>query len=200
MEARRRGLHSDASHRFERSVATDLQRRAMERATALLLGIVGGRAGPVVDECREDHLPEPARIALRASRIRRLLGIDLSPADVEGILTRLGMRLEETAKGEWRVVVPPSRPDVTIEADLIEELARVHGYDRIPDRSPAADLRMRPSAEAGSGVGGRARGAGFARIPGSGDLQLRQRAVAGGDESRRGGDSAWPTRYLRRWR
>lgn len=152
VEARRRGLHSDASHRFERSVATDLQCRAMERATALLLEIVGGRAGPVVDECREDHLPEPARITLRASRIRRLLGLDLSSADVEGILTRLGMRLHEAAKGEWRVVVPPSRPDVTIEADLIEELARVHGYDRIPDRSPAADLRMRPSAEAGSGV------------------------------------------------
>ena len=152
VEARRRGLHTDASHRFERTVATDLQRRAMERASALLIDIVGGRPGLVIDECREDHLPGPARIALRASRIRRLLGIEMARADVEGILTRLGMQLEEVETGVWRVLVPPFRPDVTIEADLIEELARVYGYERIPDHSPVSDLRMQPRSEAGPGV------------------------------------------------
>ena len=151
-EARRRGLHTDASHRFERTVATDLQRRATERATALLLDIVGGRPGPVVDECRQDHLPIPARITLRESRIRRLLGMALEPDDVTGILARLGMQVEEASPGEWRVQAPPFRPDLTIEADLIEELARVHGYGRIPDRSPVSDLRMRPRAEAEPGL------------------------------------------------
>ena len=152
VEARRRGLHSDASHRFERAVASDLQRRAAERATALLLDIVGGRPGPVIDECREDHMPAPARIRLRASRVRRLLGMDVAPAEVAGILTRLGTQVEEASSGEWRVQAPPFRPDLRIEADLIEELARVQGYDRIPDHAPVSDLRMRPRAEPGPGV------------------------------------------------
>ena len=152
VEARRRGLHTDASHRFERTVAPDLQRRATERATALLLDIVGGRPGPVVDECREAQLPVSAQITLRASRIGRLLGMDVALDDVVGILTRLGALVEETSPGEWRVQAPPFRPDLAIEADLIEELARVSGYDRIPDRSPVSDLRMRPRAEAQAGV------------------------------------------------
>ena len=152
VEARRRGLHTDASHRFERTVATDLQRRATERATVLLLDIVGGRPGPVVDECRQDHLPIPARITLRESRIRRLLGMAVEPGDVTGILARLGMQVEEASPGEWRVRVPPFRPDLTIEADLIEELARVCGYGQIPSRSPVSNLRMRARAEAGPGL------------------------------------------------
>ena len=152
VEARRRGLHTDASHRFERAVAADLQRRATERATALLLEIVGGRPGPVVDEFREDHLPVPARITLRGSRIRRLLGMSVESGDVVGILTRLGLQLEDSSPGEWRVQVPPFRPDLVIEADLIEELARVHGYEQIPDRSPVSELRMRPRSESGPGV------------------------------------------------
>ena len=151
-EARRRGLHSDASHRFERSVAADLQCRAAERATALLLQIVGGRAGPVVDEIREEHLPVPARIKLRESRIQRLLGMSMASGDVAGILTRLGLHVAESSTGEWWVQVPPFRPDLAIEADLIEELARVRGYEQIPDRSPVSDLRMRPRSEAGPGV------------------------------------------------
>ena len=152
VEARRRGLHTDASHRFERTVATDLQRRAAERATALLLDVVGGRPGPLVDERREDHLPASAPITLRASRIRRLLGMEMAPGDVADVLIRLGMHLEPGVRGEWRVLAPPFRPDIAIEADLIEELARVRGYDGIPDRSPCADLRMRPRTESESGV------------------------------------------------
>ncbi len=151
-EARRRGLHTDASHRFERHVSIDLQRRATERATALLLEIAGGRPGPVVDEIRKDHLPAPARITLRESRIRRLLGTRVEPDDVTGILTRLGLEIERSSPGQWQVRAPAFRPDLAIEADLIEEVARVHGYDRIPDRSPISDLRMRPRTEAGLGV------------------------------------------------
>ena len=94
-EARRRGLHTDASHRFERAVASDLQRRAMERASALLLDIVGGRPGPVVDACRRECMPAPARITLRACRIRRLLGMAMAPEEVVDILTRLGMTMTE---------------------------------------------------------------------------------------------------------
>ena len=152
VEARRRGLHTDASHRFERTVAADLQRRATERATALLLEITGGKPGPVVDACRADHMPVRPWITLRASRIRRLLGMEMAPADVTDILARLGIVGEEAAPGEWRVRAPPFRPDLSIEADLIEEVGRVHGYDRIPNRAPVSALRMRPRAEAGPGI------------------------------------------------
>ena len=151
-EARRRGLHTDASHRFERAVASDLQRRAMERATALLLGIVGGRPGPVVDACRREYLPAPARISLRASRIRRVLGMEMAPEDVTDILTRLGMTMEERSGDEWQVLAPAFRPDLGIEADLIEELVRVHGYERIPGRAPVSALRMLPRSESKAGV------------------------------------------------
>ena len=151
-EARRRGLHTDASHRFERAVASDLQRRAVERATALLLDIVGGRPGPVVDACRRECMPAPARIALRACRIRRLLGMAMASEDVIDILTRLGMTVTERSGGEWQVSVPAFRPDLRIEADLIEELARVHGYERIPSRAPVSALRMLPRSESKAGV------------------------------------------------
>ena len=152
VEARRRALHTDASHRFERGVASDLQRRAMERATALLREIAGGRPGPVIDVSRAEHGPVPSCITLRAERIRRLLGFEVAAAEVEDILSRLGLEVRAGAAGEWQVRVPPFRPDLSIEADLIEELARVHGYDRIPDRLPASKLRMRPRAESGAGL------------------------------------------------
>ena len=151
-EARRRGLHTDASHRFERAVASDLQRRSVERATALLLDIVGGRPGPVVDACRRECMPAPARITLRTCRIRRLLGMAMAPGEVVDILTRLGMTMTEHSDGEWQVLVPAFRPDLRIEADLIEELARVHGYERIPSRVPVSALRMLPRSETKAGV------------------------------------------------
>jgi phenylalanyl-tRNA synthetase beta chain len=151
LEARRRGLQTDSAHRFERGVAADLQDRASERATALLLDIVGGRPGAVADTCAPGDLPVPAPIGLRAARIERLLGVRVAETEVEAILRRLGMQVEEADAG-WRVTPPQHRPDVTMEADLIEEVARIRGYDTVPERIPEGTLDMSPRPEASVGL------------------------------------------------
>ncbi|HSS64917.1 MAG TPA: phenylalanine--tRNA ligase subunit beta [Gammaproteobacteria bacterium] len=151
VEARRQGLQTDSSHRFERGVAPDLQARASERATALLLDIVGGRPGPVVDAQVPEALPPRPAIPLRVQRLALLLGAEVAKADVEAILRRLGMQVEATNSG-WQITPPPHRSDVTIEADLIEEVARVRGYDQIPDRPPEGILAMSPRTEARIGL------------------------------------------------
>lgn len=145
--ARRLGLHTDASHRFERSVSPEMQRRAVERATRLLLDIVGGSAGPVVDTVVADAMPRRAPITLREERITRLLGVTIAAVDVRDILERVGARVEALDAG-WRVTPPAFRADITIEVDLIEELARVTGYDNLPARTPEAPLVMRRDNEA----------------------------------------------------
>ncbi len=151
-KARAYRLQTDSSHRFERGVDFDLQARAMERATALLLAICGGRPGPVVERRAAEYLPARAAIALRATRIRRLLGVEIPPDEVVDVLGRLGMSVRSepvTAEApSWRVVPPSFRFDLAIEADLIEELARVRGYARIPGRSPIGALEMNPRPEA----------------------------------------------------
>lgn len=139
--ARRFGLHTDASHRYERGVDPELQRTAMERATALILEICGGEAGPVVEALSQDHLPKAAEINLRADRLTRVLGTEISVTDVEAILTRLGFTVEKSTTG-WHVEVPTYRFDIAIEEDLIEEVARVFGYNQIPAVAPQAELRM----------------------------------------------------------
>jgi phenylalanyl-tRNA synthetase beta chain len=144
--ARRYGMHTDASHRFERGVDPQLQRRAMERATELLLAIVGGEPGPVVEAVSEPHLPAPATVELRRERITRLLGITVPDAEVEEILGRLGMDLVATDAG-WRVSAPSYRFDIAIEADLIEELARIHGYDAIPSTRSHGAMTILPEPE-----------------------------------------------------
>lgn len=139
--ARRFGLHTDASHRYERGVDPELQRTAMERATALILEICGGEAGPVVEAVSHDHLPKAADISLRSARLSRVLGADIAVTDVEAILTRLGFAVTKTASG-WQVSVPTYRFDIAIEEDLIEEIARVYGYNNIAAVAPTAELRM----------------------------------------------------------
>jgi phenylalanyl-tRNA synthetase beta chain len=146
MESRRRGLHTDSAHRFARGVAIDLQARAMERATALLIDIVGGRPGPLVDVTKEEALPRRTPIALRAARIRTLLGVDVPAQEVEESLGRLGMALEAEAQG-WSVIPPAFRLDITIEADLIEEVARLRGYHTIPEIAPVGVLCAAPAPE-----------------------------------------------------
>ncbi|MCL4144860.1 UNVERIFIED_CONTAM: hypothetical protein GTU68_064236 [Idotea baltica] len=133
--ARRHGLHTDSSHRFERGVDPALARQAIERATALLLAIVGGQAGPITDLVSETHLPKQATIHLRAARIRRVLGIDIDAEQVEDQLTRLGLGVTAHADG-WTVTVPSFRFDLAIEVDLIEELGRLYGYDKLPKTRP----------------------------------------------------------------
>ncbi len=130
-QARSFGLHTDSSHRFERGVDYTLQRRAMERATSLLLEIVGGRAGPIVEAVDEAQLPAPRTILLRRARIQRLLGVAISDEEVERILRGLGLAVEAQGEG-WECVAPSWRFDLSIEADLLEELGRVYGYNKLP--------------------------------------------------------------------
>lgn len=130
-KARRYGLHTDSSHRFERGVDPELQTRAIERASELIVAIAGGHAGPVVDVTDPAALPKREPVVLRAERLRKLLGVKLAKDEVEAILKRLGMGLEVCAEG-WRVTPPSFRFDIAIEADLIEEVGRVYGYDNLP--------------------------------------------------------------------
>lgn len=147
-KARSYGLHTDASHRYERGVDWQLAREAMERATGLLLEITGGEAGPVIEAVSEQHLPSVAPVILRADRIEQMLGMKMDTAEVERLLTALGLTVTAEAGGQWRVDVPSHRFDITLEVDLIEELARLYGYNRLPVRYPQARLAPQPRTEA----------------------------------------------------
>ncbi|MGE8410081.1 MAG: phenylalanine--tRNA ligase subunit beta [Pseudomonas sp.] len=145
-KARSYGLHTDASHRYERGVDSQLAREAMERATGLLLDIVGGEAGPVVEALSEQHLPQVAPIILRAERISQMLGMEMASAEVEQLLNALGLKTS-AGEGQWRVEVPSHRFDISLEVDLIEELGRLYGYNRLPVRYPQARLAPQARAE-----------------------------------------------------
>ncbi|WP_370550355.1 phenylalanine--tRNA ligase subunit beta [Edwardsiella tarda] len=145
--ARRYGLHTDASHRYERGVDPQLQQRAMERATELLLALCGGQAGPVIDVSSDAYLPQPATITLQRSKLDRLIGHPISDEQVLAILQRLGCQVN-VVEGGWQALAPSWRFDMTIEEDLIEEVARVYGYNNIPDVPLRADLVMTAHREA----------------------------------------------------
>ncbi|KAB7654790.1 phenylalanine--tRNA ligase subunit beta [Plesiomonas shigelloides] len=145
--ARAYGLHTDSSHRFERGVDYAVQNKAMERATALLLDICGGEAGPVVDVTSAAHLPQAATITLRRSKLDALIGYHVEDDVVTDILTRLGCQVSKTAEG-WTAVAPSWRFDMEIEEDLVEEVARIFGYNNIPNEAPLAELRMNDHREA----------------------------------------------------
>ncbi len=144
--ARRLGLQTDSSYRFERGVDAQLQRRAAERATRLLLDIAGGRPGPIMEAVAPAQLPAEPAIRLRPERLRKLLGVEIPAADVEEILRRLGMAVA-VEPDHWLVIPPSSRFDVTLEVDLIEEIVRIHGYDRLPGNRPLTRLEMPPAPE-----------------------------------------------------
>jgi len=145
-KARSYGLHTDSSHRYERGVDFRLQTVAMERATALIVSVCGGEPGPLTMAQADSHLPERAPITLRAARIQRLLGFAMPAAEVEDILGRLGMTVAAQAEA-WQVTPPSWRYDIAIEVDLIEELARIHGYNNLPITAPRADVRLAPQSE-----------------------------------------------------
>ena len=145
-KARNYGLHTDSSHRFERGVDFELQRNAIERATALLLEIVGGEAGPVVEKISDADLPNCAEITLVEASIEKMLGLTIEASEVEEILVRLGMNVSKVDNG-WKVIAPSYRFDMAIEADLIEELARIYGYNRLPVRTPMAATPLLPVPE-----------------------------------------------------
>lgn len=158
--ARAHGLHTDASHRFERGVDPTIPVYAMERATALILQIAGGKPGPVVHAGKIPMAHADGLIQLRRDRITRVLGLALAPSEVERILSGLGC-LVDTTKDGWQVRPLRARFDLTREEDLIEELARIHGYERLPQTLPhvttpvdsaarqAIDLRTRELADMG---------------------------------------------------
>lgn len=142
--ARRLGLSTDSSHRFERGVDYGATRQAMERATQLLLDICGGQPGPVTEAAAA--LPQRESIVLRLARLKRVAGIELDADQVVRGFGALGMQVER--QGDSLVVTPPSfRFDLAIEEDLIEEALRLFGYDNIPAQPPAAPSRMLPQDE-----------------------------------------------------
>ena len=147
--ARRFGLHTDASHRYERGVDYQLQHQAMERATALLLVIAGGRAGPVEEALAAECLPSAAEVSLRQRRLHQLAGVAMDADQIDALLARLDFRLRERRESDddgvvWTIAAPSHRFDISIEADLVEEVCRIHGYDNIPSQTPTAALRPRP--------------------------------------------------------
>lgn len=145
-KARQYGLHTDASHRYERGVDPQLQRTAMERATNLLLEIVGGEAGPVVEAVEESHLPKVQEVTLRHSRLTKVLGVEIFEDTISDIIQRLGFDMSLN-DGVWQVSVPAYRFDISIEEDLIEEVARVYGYNQIPNVAPVSSLKMSKGQE-----------------------------------------------------
>ncbi|MDX1466194.1 MAG: phenylalanine--tRNA ligase subunit beta [Halomonas sp.] len=151
-QGRRYGLHTDASHRFERGVDPSLAREAAERATALLIEITGGEPGPLVEVASEADLPGARQAILRAARLEQALGKSLPGDEVAEILERLGLGVTTTGEG-WTVQVPSWRFDIAIEEDLIEEVARIHGYNRLPVRRPQLRLALRPADEAHTPLG-----------------------------------------------
>jgi phenylalanyl-tRNA synthetase beta chain len=139
---RRYGLVTDASQRFERGVDPTLQERAIERATELLLACAGGTPGPTEVTELADELPRRVAVSFRPSRARCVIGAEIDDAAIDRILRQLGMQVVEHGGAAWRVTPPAWRFDVAIEEDLIEEVARIHGFDHIPETDPATPLAI----------------------------------------------------------
>ncbi len=142
--ARRLGLSTDSSHRFERGVDYANTQMAMERATKLILEICGGQPGTVIEATGK--LPRREPISLRPQRVARVLGMDMPADKMKTYLQRLGLAVKEAGEA-WQVTPPSYRFDLAIEEDLIEELARLHGYDQIEARPPRAPVTMLPQEE-----------------------------------------------------
>lgn len=134
------GVSSDAAHRFERGVDPELAEIALERCSALLLGYAGGKAGKICVAAAKK--PVRPTIMVRHSRVERLLGLGLSRPVIRRLLARLGARVRSTWKG-WKLIPPSRRRDLNTEVDILEEIARLHGYQRLPTRLPDANMSFR---------------------------------------------------------
>lgn len=145
LTGRRHKLNSDSLYRFERGVDPTLQRAALERATQLTLQICGGVVHPITQSGRAQ--PETHSIRLRRSRVKQLLGVHIDAKEIEALLTRLGLNLRSDVNDSWTVKVPSHRYDLRIEHDLIEEIARLYGYDRIMAKPYAAQIAPSRPAE-----------------------------------------------------
>jgi phenylalanyl-tRNA synthetase beta chain len=140
--ARRIGMVTDAAQRFERGVDPTQQGRAIERAVGYLAGFAGGTPGVLEIHESSAQLPRRAPVAMRASRLARLLGVELAPVRVVAALEGLGMQVSAHEAG-WTVIAPAHRFDIAIEADLIEEVARIVGFDVIPETAARAPQEFR---------------------------------------------------------
>lgn len=145
-KARHYGLHTDSSHRFERGVDPELPARAIERATELLLNICGGEPGPVVVNEAEAALPARVDCVLRRARLHQQLGVELGDTRVVNILNGLGIETCEQAGG-WACKIPSWRFDLGIEADLVEEVARMYGYNHLPVSTLSMPLQISADEE-----------------------------------------------------
>src|SRR5690606_29638660 len=143
-KARRYKFSSEASHRFERGVDFQNVVRDLERITSLILQVCGGKAGPIDDQVI--NLPERKPVQMRLQRCHRVLGVPVEQAEVERIFDSLDLSWE-CRDGVFSVVPPSYRFDIEIEEDLIEEVARIYGFERLPDEPPRARARMRVDAE-----------------------------------------------------
>ena len=144
--ARRYGMLTDAAQRFERGVDPRGQERALERATRLLADIAGGEPGPAVLTQVETHQPKRPNVTLRPERVASLLGVQIARTEIDDILRRLGMQV--AGAGDVLGVIPPShRFDIAIEQDLIEEIGRIYGYDKIPCVDAKMPQRPQPVTE-----------------------------------------------------
>lgn len=150
--ARGYGLHTDSSHRFERGVDYNGAQAALERATEILLSIVGGEAGPVTVVESESELPAERSVELSKERIESGLGFPIPAAEVTDILTRLGLSLTDSNDQGWTFTVPSYRFDIAIEADLLEELARIYGYNNLPTTTVRIPAQLPHKTEAVTGV------------------------------------------------
>ncbi|OGT31483.1 MAG: phenylalanine--tRNA ligase subunit beta [Gammaproteobacteria bacterium RIFCSPHIGHO2_12_FULL_35_23] len=130
--AKQYGLTTDSAYRFERGVDFNLQRQAIERATQLIIELAGGKAGPVIAASHEDKLPRRQTIPLSLNQVNELLSLELDLITIKQIFVNLGMSATEISNDTLKVFVPSYRFDITIPQDLIEEVARIYGYDKIP--------------------------------------------------------------------
>ena len=145
-QARGFGLHTDAAHRFERGVDFMQQERAIQLASQLIASIAGGQVGPFIEVSNKRYLPVLKPIGLRHERLQRVLGLEISRTDVSAILKKLGMKTT-TSKAGWSVTPTPNRFDLRAEHDLIEEVVRIYGYDKLPSRQPRVESSAATRAE-----------------------------------------------------
>lgn len=139
-KARRFGLSSDASMRYERGVDPELVEKAMQRATALIVAIVGGEVGPISTQVYAENVPSPTTISFAPSKVKRLIGIDIPESEMQTTLQNLGMQVTKQADS-WHVTPPTYRFDMSLEVDLVEEVARVYGFDQIAANMPHAEAK-----------------------------------------------------------
>ncbi len=146
LTARRYGLQTDSAFRYARGVDYELPQLALDRATQLILDIVGGEAGPITEKTHLEYLPKKPVIQLRRKQIVRILGLEFTDQQVESILQSLGLKCSSYSEG-WQVEIPSFRFDLKLEVDLIEELGRLRGYQEITPQKLRVDMKVRSNTE-----------------------------------------------------